>query len=403
MKRLFWPCLILLFCSFMVANSQYGVKENSGFTLKGKVSGVKDGTMIYLIENSSKDTVSRAAIKKGMFTLTGKVKEGTEYFYLRIDNAVSSKRSQEFLLVNKKLSLTGDIGKWPILRLDGSSPNDDYKSFVALWEELSQPITTTKKSLNDVVRNINLSKRDNNEYVLVSLQAKKDSIEGLIKTKESERLSGVRKFIETHAYSLYVPDIIRRIEGFSHSERENMYQKLTPDAQQSHFGKQLKADINLAKMQELVRAGAIIPQFNVLPIGQSEQSILTIAAKNKLTLIDFWASWCKPCREQIPNLKKVYAAFHHKGLEVLGIALNDREPDWKKAMEKEAIPWLNARDADLHIAKIFHVPAIPGYLLIDQHGKLISFYCSGSEIPSFGPAIKGEQLYNTIDSLLKNM
>ena len=111
-------------------------------------------------------------------------------------------------------------------------------------------------------------------------------------------------------------------------------------------------------------------------------------------------SWCGPCRQQVPNLKKAYAKYQEKGFAIVAIALNDTEKECMKAIEKDGIPWHNVRDVDNHLYNLFDVAQIPAYILINNEGKLLAFACTGSSIPSFGASLKGEELHRSIEYYL---
>ena len=88
-------------------------------------------------------------------------------------------------------------------------------------------------------------------------------------------------------------------------------------------------------------------------------------------LIDFWASWCAPCRKEIPTLKRLYAEYAEKGFEIVSISIDKKEADWSKALEDEQMPWINYMDNN-GIAKLYKVKSVPTMYLIDQNGVLIA-------------------------------
>ncbi len=378
-------CVLLILCLALPLLG--GPKDNfwlfAGFTIEGRIDGLKTGNQIYLIRHSSKDTVDIGRITEGKFVLHGKVDKGTEYYYLRLDTGVSMQRSKELLLVNEKLTLEGSMSKWPAVELKGSRPHNDYLAFVQLWGKYNQPIAALRAEMASKPQN-------------------RDSLERAIFSIQRNRVEETKAFVYRNNSSYYIPDIIARMEGdFSYDDMTCMYAALTVNARESYFGDLLKKNLDIAAVRERVKPGNVIPNFR-LHTGSTENiSILELAAQNKITLIDFWASWCGPCRQQVPNLKKVYEAFYNKGFNIVAIALNDEYADWRKALTKEKTAWLNVRDLNNELYKLFSVEQIPAYILIDNKGRLISYYCTGSAIANFGPAIKGEPLYNTIDSLLR--
>lgn len=384
MKR-YTIAIILTFTMMSFIETSPSLAKKDRFIIKGNIKGLKNGTSLFLIQHSTKDTIARTKAQHEQFLLQGKVSKGTEYFYIRLDTAVSKQRSQEILLVNNDLTLNGNIADWPRIQLIGSPPHNEYLDFVALWDKFKKPVTEAKK---------HISKSPNNQ----------DSIRKEIKLLEQRLLDNTKAFINAHTNSYYVADIIARMEGdFSYEEMAKMYNNLTPEAKTSYFSCILKVNLDIASTREKVKSGAVIPDFNINAINQPTSTMHQLASQNKLTLIDFWASWCGACRKQFPAIKKVYEEFNSRGFNVIGIALNDKDKDWKKALMKDNTPWLNMRDGNNKLYNLFSVSQIPAYILVDQKGKLISFYCTGSSISNFGPPIKNEQLYSTVDSLLRRI
>lgn len=159
-----------------------------------------------------------------------------------------------------------------------------------------------------------------------------------------------------------------------------------------------------AQQQPVVlKQGDTIPDFTVMTPKGDKISILKVAAKSTYTLIDFWASWCAPCRKEFPELKKVYDLQDKKSFNVLGIAVMDTEEKWKKALADDHAPWKHGIDNENAIKQSLKVAGVPSYLLIDSKGKLIaaSLFTSSTVI-QFGPAIRGAgELQATLEELLK--
>lgn len=96
-------------------------------------------------------------------------------------------------------------------------------------------------------------------------------------------------------------------------------------------------------------------------------------------LVDFWASWCGPCRKEIPNLKAVYEKFAPKGLEIVSISIDKDAAAWQKALEEERLPWRNFRD-ETGVADAYSVSAIPAIFLVDGSGTIIATGLRGTAL-----------------------
>ena len=146
---------------------------------------------------------------------------------------------------------------------------------------------------------------------------------------------------------------------------------------------QIKTKIKLAEKSQLVSIGQIAPNFSA-PNPEGEFVELN-KIKGKVTIIDFWASWCKPCRIENPNLVKLYNEYHPKGLEIISVSL-DRESQkdfWIKAIEKDQLSWYNISNLKFWqepIAKLYGVNSIPATFIIDKNGILIAKKLRGSQL-----------------------
>ena len=129
----------------------------------------------------------------------------------------------------------------------------------------------------------------------------------------------------------------------------------------------------MKKIQRSLVSGAVFPDFDVKDTDGNPQSVAKY--KGKVVLVDFWATWCPPCREEIPNVVDTYTKFHDKGLEIVGIS-RDQDVDQLKAFIKEnKMPWPEyfdgGNDDDVSLGKKYGIIGIPFNFLIDKNGKII--------------------------------
>jgi peroxiredoxin len=135
------------------------------------------------------------------------------------------------------------------------------------------------------------------------------------------------------------------------------------------------------------KIGANIPEIE-LPNAQN-QKIKLSSLKGKYVLVDFWASWCSPCRAENPNVKRLYQQYKSKGFEVLGVSIDQKREDWLKAVKEDEITWLQVLDQNSAVAQQFNVRAIPTTFLVDKNGVIIA------------KNLRGERLEEKLAELMK--
>lgn len=159
---------------------------------------------------------------------------------------------------------------------------------------------------------------------------------------------------------------------------QELYNLLGERAKASIYGK-----IIAAQLTELGRiaVGKLAPDFTVnAPDGKS---ISLYEIKAKVKLLDFWASWCGPCRKENPNVIKLYKKFHDKGLEVLGVSIDNDKSKWVQAIMEDGLPWLNGSDLkgqDSQITRMYGVRSIPFTLLLDENNQIVAKNLRGKEL-----------------------
>lgn len=134
-----------------------------------------------------------------------------------------------------------------------------------------------------------------------------------------------------------------------------------------------KADMAEAKAQKARLAeGKVAPAFS-FPTPDGTRQLGPQDFKGKILVLDFWASWCGPCRAEIPNLKEAYKAFHGKGVEFFSVSIDKDEKAWRKAMKEENMPWEQAQapGAGKEVMKQYQFSGIPYILVLDKEGRIV--------------------------------
>ena len=129
--------------------------------------------------------------------------------------------------------------------------------------------------------------------------------------------------------------------------------------------------------------GQPFKEVAMVDINGNMTRLSTVVKANKLVLIDFWASWCAPCIAEMPNVRKIYAAYHAKGLEIYGISLDENQINWLSAIQRLGINWIHVSDLkgwQSKAAQDYSIQSIPSTLLIDSTGKIIAKNLRGADL-----------------------
>ena len=151
-----------------------------------------------------------------------------------------------------------------------------------------------------------------------------------------------------------------------------------------------KADLNdyIAK-QERLEVGQPFIDFTLQTNKGTELVLSELIPQNKLTLVDFWASWCGPCRHENPVVKAAYEQYHELGFDVVGVSVDQDEAKWLEAVEEDQLPWTQVRDRENKASEAYMIYYIPSNFLFDQNGTMVA------------KGLRGEELAAKLTELLK--
>ena len=196
-----------------------------------------------------------------------------------------------------------------------------------------------------------------------------------------EYIEKQKTFIKENGKSLVALMILSDLyqqQRIPSNESKELYQSLSADIQDTPIGKKINEQLEKTSKTDI---GEIAPTFSA-PNPQGKEVSLK-DAMGEITLIDFWASWCKPCRIENPNVVKLYNEYHDDGFNIIGVSLDKSKSKWLKAIEDDQLDWYhisNLKSWSEPIAKKYGVRSIPKTFLIDDEGKIIAKNLRGGEL-----------------------
>lgn len=319
-----------------------------GYTIEGKVAGLREGTQVFL-NNTIGKTVATSTINNGVFTLKGNFEEAE----LCQIGFIGSKETINIFMQNENISINGNAISNAAIK--GSKINADYQDYNTLF-------IPVKKNMDKLVPMINSERNSKKRDSLINKYD--EVVKGLL--NKVDQFTITKNNSPVSAFVLYVINpVLPGVDAL-----EKMYNRLTPDARKVFFAKQIETIITESK---LGAEGTPAPEFTQNDVNGNPVSLSSF--RGKYVLLDFWASWCGPCREENPTVVKAYEKFKDKNFTILGISLDQDKQKWLNAIKADNLTWTQVSDLKYwnnEVAQQYRVQSIPQNFLVDPKGIIVA-------------------------------
>jgi thiol-disulfide isomerase/thioredoxin len=358
--------------------------KDGEYLITGTATGIENGKTI-ILQGQDPTTMMTVAldtvkVENGKFEIKGKVTEPAFHTLILQD----ANAPIPFILETGEITIAIDKDSIHKTKIAGTYNNDEFVKF-------NDELTKTQKRLIDFQKN--------NTQKMQTAQQTKDTavINGLMKeymTIQTEVQEDSKKkyvtYAESHPKSFISTLIIQGMvqdPSADMKKAETLYNSLDESLKTTSPGKKIKEKLGQAKMPSV---GATAPAVGS-PNWRSDFSApnpegKTVSLKEslgKVTIVDFWASWCGPCRQENPHVVAIYKELHSKGLNIIGVSLDKDATKWKEAIAKDGLTWTQVSHLkfwDEPIAAQYGVQSIPATFILDASGKVVAQDLRGDEL-----------------------
>ena len=358
-------CLIIILIS-----CKSNTTKNNLYEVECNADGIYNGVRAYLKSSNNKQVIDTAVVMNGAFKFKGEV-SSPEMRILTIDGINGQ---TALVLESGKTNIT--IYKDSIYKsiIKGGENNSIFNKYKDGYQNLVEKVTSLREEYMASRNNIEAVKRIQKQNVELRLELKNYGLNFLTQHPDTD-------------FSLMLLESITLQKEFDAKLANEILEKIPNKISNRQYNievmQKINFNINNALSKAVIEVNSIAPDFTA-PDPEGNQITLS-EILGKVTILDFWASWCRPCRVENPNFVKLYDKYHEKGLNIISVSL-DRENQksrWIKAIEKDNLSWYNVSNLKYWqdpVALMYNITSIPATFILDDKGIIIATRLRGSAL-----------------------
>ena len=341
-------------------------QKQQGFNINVKLEGAQGKILLEKRGAGEWISVDTADVVDGVAVLEGEVDVPGDYYL-----SVVGQRPKTIVFVeNTKMTIVGKADSLNKVVVTGSPTHDQYAALDKQISEISEKYMALYQESRAAIAAGDTAK---GREIMVEVE------------KMYESTNTMREdFVKNNPASYVTPFLLSQIQyGKEVEELEAMVNALDPKLDSIPSILQLKEQI--VKLKK-VAVGQVAPDFTQNDPNGNPVKFSDVYSQNDLTLLDFWAAWCGPCRAENPNVVAVYNDYKDKGFTVFGVSLDREKEAWLKAIADDKLTWTQVSDLSYwqnQAAQMYAIQSIPSSLLVDRTGKIIAKNKRGDELRAF--------------------
>ncbi|MBR1447296.1 MAG: redoxin domain-containing protein [Prevotella sp.] len=335
--------------------------QSNNYKIEGVAEGFEDGDTIVLYEASTREALDTIIVNGGKFSYEGEADSVVLQSLMALDGSAYA------LFFNEAGTIQVTLSKDDVSRISGTKAND-------AWQAMTDKEAEIEGKAEDLLAQLQDDETDENQRAEVMEQYNK------LQEDMSDYLRKLTEDNIDNEFGYFVLTQMGMSDLFDEAKVQELIDKLPENFKQRQAVADLQKALEDAKSTAV---GQIMPDFILSTTKEIEASVLEEVKKNKITVLDFWASWCGPCREEMPFMQGLLEKYQEQGFGIVGISLDDDRESWDFTIFTLGLGWPQFWDNQKQAANAFHIQAIPFTVVVDQNGKILAKELRGEELEQF--------------------